>query len=74
VVPHDFKSVAVLKSVRGYDHEPVRLAGASVAETIVYETHITQDAGADTWTEPWFAAADAISRTMMATILKPVLL
>ncbi len=64
VGPHDLKSVSAAESIRGHDHQIIRLEGSSAGQPSRIETHITDKAGADTWTEPWFALRELVQNAL----------
>lgn len=64
VGPHDLKSVTVIESIRGREHKLIRLVGTSARRPTVIETHISENAGADTWTEPWFAVRELVQNAI----------
>lgn len=64
VGPHDLKSVAMAESIRGQEHRIIRLEGKSAGRPARIETHITVRAGADTWTEPWFALRELVQNAL----------
>jgi hypothetical protein len=64
VGPHDLKSVAVAENIRGHEHRIIRLEGTAAGQPSRIETHITDQAGADTWTEPWFALRELVQNAL----------
>ena len=64
VGPHDLKSVAVAETIRGQEHQIIRLEGSSGGQLARIDTHITVQAGADTWTEAWFALRELVQNAV----------
>ena len=64
VGPHDLKSVTVTEEIRDYDHQLIWLQGTTARQPAMIETHITQNAGADTWTEAWFVLRELVQNAM----------
>jgi hypothetical protein len=61
---HDLKSVSVTEVIRGQEHQIIRLEGSSAGQPCRIETHITDKAGADTWTEAWFALRELVQNAL----------
>lgn len=64
VGPHDLKSVNVTEVIRGQEHQIIRLEGSSAGQPSRVKTHISDKAGADTWTEPWFALRELVQNAL----------
>src|SRR5690349_19896646 len=62
----DLASVAVPTRIRDTEHHLIQLTGwtAEQGQDAVFDTHITTDAGADTWTEPWFALRELLQNAL----------
>jgi hypothetical protein len=61
---HNLKSVSVVETIRGNEHRLIRLEGTSGGLPSMIDTHISENAGADTWTEPWFALRELIQNAI----------
>ena len=46
------------------EHRIIRLEGTAAGQSSRIETHITDQAGADTWTEPWFALRELVQNAL----------
>ncbi len=64
VGPRDLKSVAVTENIRGHKQRIFRLEGTAARQPSRIETHNTDQAGADTWTEPWFALHEFVQNAL----------
>lgn len=64
VGPHNLKSVAMPETIRGQEHQIIRLEGTSAGQPSCIETHITVQAGADTWTEAWFVLRELLQNAL----------
>jgi hypothetical protein len=59
------RSEVQTETIRGIDHRLIVLAGeAATAHDQPIATHIAETAGADTWTEPWFALRELVQNAI----------
>ena len=52
------------ETIRGQEHRIIRLEGSSAGQPASVDTHITVEAGADTWTEAWFALRELVQNAL----------
>lgn len=61
-VDYHLRSELFTARIREVDHQMIRLKSAEGDQ--IWEAHITTQAGADTWTEPWFILREMLQNAI----------